>query len=262
MIDFVNEYAFAEQATTPLSLPVAFSPGALNRCLWVAVAACHSTNGFSSDPMANNPPSYEGEDLILYRAAEATGEGFGVVPARDYLYLSSMLTEVPATGMLTVYLRPSALPHNLVVHVVGLKGVTAPGREDDEKAATLGTTVSLPVLSMPAPPFGGFVGCAKKGNPTPATVTAGTGIVEKLGDQVAGSGNGSVRGTVWRGDDSGLYELVASAGGGMAATGWSLEGGLATDAVEPSIPREAHSEFFKHEIRFRTGINLDQRPRR
>ena len=235
MIDFVNEYAFAEQATTPLLLPVAFSPSALNRCLWVQVAACHSTNGYSADPMANFGCEYEGEEVVLRRSAFSPNEGFGVIPARAYLYLSQMVTEVPASGTLTVNLRPSALPHNFVVHVVGLKGVLPAGRRDDEVATSLSAALNFLGLIMPAPPFGGFAGAAVKGNPTPPTWATATGLPEQLGDAVAGSGNGSVRGTIWRGDDSGLYSLLGSFGSPAAGTDWSLEGGAATDAVTVAV---------------------------
>ena len=239
MILFTQGYSFPEQPAATLSIPFAFPAWALNRYLWVSIAACHSVNGRNADPILW--ARVDGVDMYLWRLPESPNEGPGVVPTRCYMYLNDPNVEPALAGTLTIGVRgnASASPHNLVVHVSGISGGVYPGKNDDVIAA--GATVaglSLPQLFMPTPPFGGFVGVALRGNPTPPQVASMVGGVTQLAQMTAGSGFGSVRGAVWSGDDSGHYSPLFEFGASAAAYAFAFRGGAA-EGVAPSPPPAA-----------------------
>jgi len=237
MVDFVVPLATANASGT-LNIPYAFNSWALNRFLWVNIATCHDTNGVSADPVQD--AFQDGQQMFNYRIGEKTTEG-GKPPVRDYLYLTDPAQTTALSGTVSVQLRAgfSATPSHVVVHVVGITGAQSPWKRDD--ALGTGTdTVPIGVIAF-GDPYGGFAGAAARGNPTPPVLTAGAGVLQKLGDAVAGApGEGSVRGTVWLCDTSSTWTVAASFSSFLAGTGFSLRGGLpAGEAPAPPEPTNA-----------------------
>lgn len=263
MIDHVIEYSQPE-ATGTISIPVAFSEDALNRILVVFIACAHATNGASADPVLDC--LYNGEQLFLRQIGEGFGE-FGAGPSWAYCYSSGMATEVPASGTLTIPLRAnfSATPTNIVVHVLGLTGAVFPGVQDSEfrNGSNAGTVTITNVAPVD---FLGLMGVALRSNASGLLPdqTGGEGITGKLADATAGAGVGAVRGSVWTAQLAPNWTVFCNAGAGflVAATGFSFQGGALEKVIPPPSGREPHSAYWKAEMRARTGIDFDKRPRR
>lgn len=243
MIDFVQGYAYAE-TSAPIVIPYAFNSWALNRCVVMFIATHHATNGISSDPVLE-PVTLDAVQMYGLREGEkqAQAEFPGdpnqpKVPVRNYLYKNDPNVEPPLAGTITFPLRGAATPHNIVVHVIGMTGAIYPGKTDDTAA---GSNAALIAASLVIQPEGTepLVGFSVRGDP-PWEEAALLGTQAKLGDLIAGTGIGAVRGTVWRGDLSGNYGVqhVGALGhlylaSGM--TGMMFKGG-ADEGVAPEPP--------------------------
>jgi len=262
VIDFNIEYSQPE-ATGTISIPVAFSGDSLNRIVVVFIACAHDTNGASADPVLDC--LFNGEQLFLRGAGEGFAE-IGRGPAWAYCYSSGMATEVPAAGTLTIPLRAnlSATPTNIVVHVLGLTGAVFPGVQDND-FKNGGAAGSVTISGVAPVDFLGLMGVALRGNDSVLpTMIGADGITAKIGDATAGSGDGMVRGTVWTAVLADSWTVLSDLGAGflVAGTAFSFKGGAPEKVIPPPSGVEPLSEYFKAEMRARTGIDLDRRPRR
>lgn len=249
MIDFVAVQAQAD-ATGPVVIPFAFSPGALNRNVVLFAAMHHATTGILNDPILE-PVTCAGVQFFGVRFSEQRGEGIPV-PVRDYLWQSNPDIEPPLSGEVVIPLRPISTPHNVVAHVIGLRGAVWPGHTDDNMSGSPVGPAGISLLT-PIDPFA-LIGVALRGDPTPGTESPGEGIVINVGDAVAGTVAGSVRGTVWLGDTSGTYRINLDSGLGLvAATALAFKGGAATGEA-PEAPAEDIGLYTRFEFRARTGI--------
>lgn len=244
-------------ASSGVSFPYAYNPGALGRSMLVVLMVQHPFNAFPLDTVAN-PITYAGQVLDQNLIGQSTGEGGGSTPVVSCLAFSrtSFLVESALSGDVIV---PSFLfPANAIVFAIGMRGV--PQAFDQRWSFAQGNSIPSSAFAVSMDnPFVGIIGAAIKEE---ATVTSVSGTAALADEAVIHDGTHSVTGSiVLVPAGQNLTTVFLSGNAGSGRVGWVPNAYVdqGTDVFPPPVatgPNRPLSPYFRHEIRERTGRDL------
>lgn len=241
-------------ASTGVTIPYAFNPGALNRYVLIVVNISYDP---PDDPIAGSSVSFGGLTFDIYRSGNSIGEGGGAPTTRCLAYARSAPVEAPLSGDAVINLGSAA---NLIVYVIGFRGVSTDQFHSVWENEGVNAVPSSATVIVMNNPYVGIAGLALKDEGI-ITSVSGTAEIAEQETIVDGGGLLSLTGSIVmvpQGQNVTTAFFNGNAGHGRIE--WvpyaDMDQGIDVFPAPPVLATKKLSPYFKHEIRQRTGRSL------